>query len=40
MEICLRYFLFYFHCCTEMIFPGVKDRTERANLIAYLETLK
>jgi cytochrome c len=25
---------------TKMIFPGIKDKTERANLIAYLETLK
>jgi cytochrome c len=25
---------------TKMIFPGIKDQTERANLIAYLETLK
>jgi cytochrome c len=25
---------------TKMIFPGIKDPTERANLIAYLETLK
>jgi cytochrome c len=25
---------------TKMIFPGIKDRTERVNLIAYLETLK
>jgi len=25
---------------TKMIFPGVKDKTERDNLIAYLETLK
>jgi cytochrome c len=25
---------------TKMIFPGIKDDTERANLIAYLETLK
>jgi cytochrome c len=25
---------------TKMIFPGIKDETERANLIAYLETLK
>ena len=25
---------------TKMIFPGIKDATERANLIAYLETLK
>jgi cytochrome c len=25
---------------TKMIFPGLKDKTERANLIAYLETLK
>jgi cytochrome c len=25
---------------TKMIFPGIKDNTERANLIAYLETLK
>lgn len=24
----------------KMIFPGIKDQTERANLIAYLETLK
>jgi cytochrome c len=24
----------------KMIFPGIKDETERANLIAYLETLK
>lgn len=25
---------------TKMIFPGIKDATERTNLIAYLETLK
>jgi cytochrome c len=25
---------------TKMIFPGIKDQTERENLIAYLETLK
>ena len=25
---------------TKMIFPGIKDKTERQNLIAYLETLK
>lgn len=25
---------------TKMIFPGIKDATERADLIAYLETLK
>jgi cytochrome c len=25
---------------TKMIFPGIKDKTERANLIASLETLK
>jgi cytochrome c len=25
---------------TKMIFPGIKDKTERENLIAYLETLK
>jgi cytochrome c len=25
---------------TKMIFPGIKDETDRANLIAYLETLK
>lgn len=25
---------------TKMIFPGLKDKTDRANLIAYLETLK
>jgi cytochrome c len=25
---------------TKMIFPGIKDPTERANLIAYLEMLK
>lgn len=25
---------------TKMIFPGLKDKTERENLIAYLETLK
>ena len=25
---------------TKMIFPGLKSETERANLIAYLETLK
>jgi cytochrome c len=25
---------------TKMIFPGIQDQTERANLIAYLETLK
>ncbi|HVZ03691.1 cytochrome c family protein [Hyphomicrobium sp.] len=25
---------------TKMIFPGVKDATDRANLIAYLKTLK
>jgi cytochrome c len=25
---------------TKMIFPGVKDKAERENLIAYLETLK
>lgn len=25
---------------TKMIFPGVKDATDRADLIAYLETLK
>jgi cytochrome c len=25
---------------TKMIFPGIKDKTDRANLIAYLETLK
>ncbi len=25
---------------TKMIFPGIKDKTERDNLIAYLETLK
>lgn len=25
---------------TKMTFPGVKDATERANIIAYLETLK
>ena len=25
---------------TKMIFPGIKDQTERANLIAYLATLK
>jgi cytochrome c len=25
---------------TKMIFPGIKDASERANLIAYLETLK
>jgi cytochrome c len=25
---------------TKMIFPGIKDNTERKNLIAYLETLK
>ncbi|HXC14242.1 MAG TPA: cytochrome c family protein [Stellaceae bacterium] len=25
---------------TKMIFPGIKDKAERANLIAYLETLK
>jgi cytochrome c len=25
---------------TKMIFPGVKDDTDRANLIAYLKTLK
>ncbi|MBV8120163.1 MAG: cytochrome c family protein [Alphaproteobacteria bacterium] len=25
---------------TKMIFPGIKDETERENLIAYLETLK
>jgi cytochrome c len=25
---------------TKMIFPGIKDKTKRANLIAYLETLK
>jgi cytochrome c len=25
---------------TKMIFPGIKDKIERANLIAYLETLK
>ena len=25
---------------TKMIFPGIKDKSERANLIAYLETLK
>jgi cytochrome c len=25
---------------TKMIFPGIKGQTERANLIAYLETLK
>jgi cytochrome c len=25
---------------TKMIFPGIKDAKERANLIAYLETLK
>jgi cytochrome c len=25
---------------TKMIFPGIKDKTDRGNLIAYLETLK
>jgi cytochrome c len=25
---------------TKMIFPGIKDATERANLIGYLETLR
>lgn len=25
---------------TKMIFPGIKDKTDRENLIAYLETLK
>ena len=25
---------------TKMIFPGLKDKTDRGNLIAYLETLK
>jgi cytochrome c len=25
---------------TKMIFPGIKDETQRENLIAYLETLK
>ena len=25
---------------TRMIFPGIKDKTERDNLIAYLDTLK
>jgi cytochrome c len=25
---------------TKMIFPGIKDKTERDNVIAYLETLK
>ncbi len=25
---------------TKMTFPGIKDETERANIIAYLETLK
>jgi cytochrome c len=25
---------------TKMIFPGIKDKSERENLIAYLETLK
>ncbi len=25
---------------TKMIFPGIQDKTERANVIAYLETLK
>jgi cytochrome c len=25
---------------TKMIFPGIKEKTERENLIAYLETLK
>ncbi len=25
---------------TKMIFPGIPDKTDRANLIAYLETLK
>lgn len=25
---------------TKMIFPGIKDKTDRQNLIAYLETLK
>jgi cytochrome c len=25
---------------TKMIFPGIKDKTERENVIAYLETLK